>query len=183
MDWVDVMVEEHGLITRLSISFKNKAREFQAGQVAEAEFASFSREAAVLMREFADKCHHAKEEQHLFPLLERHGRGDEVRFLLSDHEKARATTRGIFDLLGRFENGEKPALAKVAESAIDYNVLISRHILRENVEFRKFDSEFSKEEHDRLLEKFEKTEAEEIGEGKHEDYEKRILVLAGPGAR
>ncbi len=45
------------------------------------------------MRTFADKCHHGKEEIHLFPALERKGvpaRGCPVGALLHEHQQGRA---------------------------------------------------------------------------------------------
>ena|SRR5215475_12669904 len=55
-----------------------------------------------LIRNFADKCHHLKEEQILFPALEEHGiprDGGPVGMMLLEHEEGRALVRAMAEAL------------------------------------------------------------------------------------
>src|SRR5512137_88398 len=53
-------------------------------------------------RGFTDKCHHAKEEKHLFPMLEKRGMSHDsgpVAVMLSEHTEGRSRIANISALL------------------------------------------------------------------------------------
>src|SRR5271166_4514533 len=57
-----------------------------------------ARQAIDFFRNFADRCHHGKEETHLFPAMEAKGfphQGGPTGVMLSEHEQGRAHIRGM----------------------------------------------------------------------------------------
>ncbi len=83
------------------------ARARQSGCVQQVEFEPF----VEFFRGFADKCHHCKEEDRLFPCLERKGiprEGGPIGVMLYEHEQARKHVRTIAGTLGRALTKGKP---------------------------------------------------------------------------
>ncbi len=84
----------------------------------------------VLLRQFVDSLHHAKEEQHLFPLLERKGlprAGGPIGVMLAEHERGRA----LIDEMARL--GASPDNAQPWADAIRaYATLMRQHVQKEN---------------------------------------------------
>jgi len=59
-------------------------------------------------RGFVDRCHHAKEEEVLFPEMERLGLEGEgpIGTMLEEHEAGRRCVRGMAEGLARFQQGD-----------------------------------------------------------------------------
>jgi len=133
-----------------------------------------------LIRKFADKCHHLKEEQILFPALEEHGiprDGGPVGMMLLEHEEGRALVRAMAEALPRAGTDPKVEAA-LKQSAKAYLRLLREHIQKEDeVLFNIADDVLSLEEQTRLAREFEQQEAEEIGAGVHEKYVKVVREL------
>jgi hemerythrin-like domain-containing protein len=83
-----------------------------------------------LLRQFIDYLHHAKEEQHLFPLLERRGlprAGGPIGVMLAEHDRSRALIEEIARL------GASPDSAQPWSEAIRTCVTLMRqHVQKEN---------------------------------------------------
>jgi hemerythrin-like domain-containing protein len=125
-------------------------------------------------RVFADKCHHGKEEDLLFPAMEKAGvpreRGP-IGVMLAEHQQGRGYVRGMAEDIDRQKKGESKALADYAENARNYIALLTQHIKKEdNVLFPMGEKVLSKETQQDLVEGFEKIEVERIGEGTHEEF-------------
>src|SRR3990172_3302524 len=85
-----------------------------------------------LLKTFADKCHHGKEEQLLFPALLATKAGEAkttVDDLLKEHEVGRAAVRRMSDGIAGWEKPEARRL--FAAAAHDYVDLLRRHIAKE----------------------------------------------------
>jgi hemerythrin-like domain-containing protein len=118
------------------------------------------RELVALIRTFADRCHHGKEEDQLFPLLRAKGLGDVLTPFLADH----AEGRGYLVTL----SGSAPASARAA-SARRYVGLLRDHIERENeVLFPMVDQALTLAEHARLAASYAEVEQRVVGPGLHE---------------
>lgn len=119
------------------------------------------------LKEFADKCHHGKEEGLLFPALLRAGlpaQGGPVEVMLAEHVQGR---QWIHDM----EAATQPALdaAAFARAAAGYSELLRAHIEKENgVLFPMAEQLLSQQQLDALFEAFEQHEAQVIGQGRHE---------------
>jgi len=84
---------------------------------------------------YADKFHHEKEEQLVFPLLEKLGvprNGGPVELMLEDHVQGRAYLREMAGLLERLREGDPEALRPFAQCARNYHCLMLEHIRTED---------------------------------------------------
>lgn len=128
------------------------------------------------LRVFVDRCHHAKEEDLLFPALEAVGvprEGGPIGAMLAEHEQGRGLIRSMVDGLG---TGNPAAFVAHARAYVD---LLRTHIDKENqVLFVMADSVLSSSVDEELFEGFEAIEREHIGAGKHEEFHALLEALA-----
>lgn len=86
-------------------------------------------------RFFADACHHAKEEDLLFPLLETRGvprEGGPIGVMLYEHSLARKFTQQMADALAALEDGDQDAENRFKVAAHQYIELLRNHIFKED---------------------------------------------------
>jgi hemerythrin-like domain-containing protein len=128
------------------------------------------------LREFADHCHHGKEEEFLFPALLDAGlpmHGGPIAVMLSEHEVGRGCIKGMRDALTQYSNGNQTAGAAFAKSAREYINLLTDHIDKEDsVIFVMAEDCFSESQKKVMAEGFKKIESEKIGVSKHESLKK-----------
>ncbi|MBZ5579620.1 MAG: hemerythrin domain-containing protein [Acidobacteriia bacterium] len=96
---------------------------------------AFFDEALDFFRHFADGCHHAKEENLLFPLLKERGvpeQGGPIGVMLAEHDEGRAYLKAVRDNLDAAERGSATAREAVCASAEAYIDLLRRHIYKED---------------------------------------------------
>lgn len=132
-------------------------------------------------RVFADKCHHGKEEDLLFPEMEKSGipreRGP-IGVMLMEHDQGRAFVKGMGEAASLYKKGESTASAEFSKNARDYIALLTQHINKENnILFPMGDRVVSKEKQDELVGAFETLEREKIGAGTHEKFHKLLNHL------
>ena len=124
------------------------------------------------LRVFADRCHHSKEEDHLFPLLEKKGlprAGGPVGVMLFEHEQGRALIRQMGEASEAYSRGQAGAGESWICAARGYIDLLRGHIMKENnILFAMADRLLSPAEQEVLSEAFEKVENEKLGRGTHE---------------
>lgn len=125
-------------------------------------------------RVFVDKCHHSKEERRLFPRLEERGmphNGGPIAVMLYEHTLGRNEIAAIADALDKFKAGDARAAEPLAEHLIAYIKILREHIEKENdILFAMADRILTPADQDELSAAFDDIEAEEIGEGVHEQY-------------
>jgi hemerythrin-like domain-containing protein len=86
-------------------------------------------------RAFADKGHHAKEEDVLFPTLEKNGvrsQGCPIGTLTGEHKQGRALMTALTDAIDKYAKGDptaKASISAILKGAID---LYTDHIWRED---------------------------------------------------
>jgi hemerythrin-like domain-containing protein len=133
------------------------------------------------IRVFADQCHHGKEEDFLFPEMEKAGipkEGGPIGVMLLEHGKGRDYVRGMNEAMEAYKKNEAKASSKFVENARNYVALLTQHIDKENnVFFPWGERVLSEKQKEKLLEDFEKLEHERIGEGKHEEFHKLLQRL------
>lgn len=133
------------------------------------------------LRTFADKCHHGKEEEHLFPALNQAGvpsEGGPVGVMLHEHNLGREHIQGMRASLDRLHAGED-AGEDFARHALAYVELLRGHIEKENnVLFNMAEHILPKVEHARLAECFDNIEQERLGAGGRECYQGLINTLS-----
>lgn len=124
-------------------------------------------------RIFADKCHHGKEEELLFPALMELGvskDGGPIGVMLAEHDEGRGYIRELTSGIDQLNHGDPDAVHRITLSAERYIDLLRRHIEKEDtVLFPLAENHLPKDILARLLEGFETIETEKIGAGKHEE--------------
>lgn len=129
-------------------------------------------------RDFADKCHHSKEEKELFPTLVEHGlpnQGGPVGVMLAEHAQGRAFIRGMGQAVEKYAAGNASAVSALVDNTLSYVKLLREHIAKENgVLFPMADGILNEHEQGKLYDAFERIEAEEMGAGVHERYHAMI---------
>jgi hemerythrin-like domain-containing protein len=109
-------------------------------------------------RLFADACHHAKEEDLLFPVLESRGipkDGGPIGVMLYEHSVARQLTADMADALGFVRTSEGEGRKRFHAAAHEYIELLTHHIFKEdNVLFNMGDRVLSEEDQRSLCGRF-----------------------------
>ncbi len=130
---------------------------------------------------FADQCHHLKEEQLLFPVMEEHGiprEGGPIGMMLMEHEEGRTYVRAMAGAIALVEAKNEAAEKIVVDKANAYLRLLREHIQKEDeVLFRIADDVIPADEQKELLRSFEEHEVKEMGSGVHEKYLKLVEEL------
>jgi hemerythrin-like domain-containing protein len=124
------------------------------------------------IRVFADRCHHGKEEDLLFPLLESKGMprgGGPIAVMLMEHDQGRAFVAEMAKFAQDYAAGNAGSGSRWAEAARGYAALLRAHIAKENnILFMMAERILSESEQADLAEQFEEVERVKIGEGTHE---------------
>ena len=126
------------------------------------------------IRIFADKNHHGKEEDFLFPALEKKGFSHDsgpVRVMINEHQIGRDYMIALSEAVSEFKNGDKKVKENIISLSRDYITLLRNHIEKENkVLFPMADQILGSGESDILFEAFEKIGEERMGALKHKEY-------------
>src|SRR3989304_9353355 len=83
------------------------------------------------IRTFADKFHHIKEEDLLFPAMEKSGiprEGGPIGVMLMEHDQGRAYVRTAAETLPEYKSGNKAALTKITSNLRNFANLLAPHI-------------------------------------------------------
>ena len=119
-----------------------------------------AREALAFFRGYADRCHHGKEEDLLFPMMEKRGlpaNGGPTGVMRDEHETGRAHIRAMDEAIDGAEAGKAGDLQSFASHARSYVLLLREHIEKEDhCLFRMADETLSAEDQRELTEKFER---------------------------
>ena len=177
---VDRLKAEHQLIERGLTLLEKAVARIDAGQSLSDDFPPWS---ARFFQQFADKCHHAKEEDVFFPVLKQRGipeQGGPIGAMLHEHVLGR-------DCVGRMRvaSQSQPFDARMfAEAARQYIPLLRQHIFKENnVLFHMAERVMSKADDDAVTGRFSQVEQERGLTGWHESFTTEVAgweqVLGG----
>lgn len=121
---------------------------------------------------FADGCHHAKEEDLLFPALERAGvprEGGPIGCMMHEHEQGRALVRSMKENLDAAAAGVPNAVDAVRRAAAGYVGLLRQHIQKEdNILFVMAERALDCQKKQELISAFDHSES--ATPGKHARY-------------
>lgn len=139
-------------------------------------------DAVDFLRQFADRCHHGKEETHLFAELERRGFSPEAgptAAMRSEHEQSRGLIEAMHGAIEGAAGGQSDAVATFRDAAGDYVDLLRQHIQKEDhCLFPMAEQALDPAAHAELEKVFVLVEREELGPDFHETYLKRADALA-----
>lgn len=135
------------------------------------------------IRTFSDRCHHGKEEAHLFTTLVNKGLpadGGPVAQMLHEHKQGRLYVREMADSTAAAADGDDAAMQTFMRAALRYVELLRAHIQKEDqILFPLADSMLSADDQDGLLEQFDAVESEHMESGTHDRYLRLAESLAG----
>ncbi len=139
------------------------------------------REAVDFVRNFADGCHHRKEEDTLFPRLEAAGvprEGGPLGVMLFEHDLGRQYIAGIEGGLDAYEAGDAGAIPVIGENVANYTGLLREHIKKEDhILFPMADRVLGEAEQIDLEQRFQSIEEDVMGPGVHERYHALLDAL------
>lgn len=131
-DVTAVMVEEHRLILRMIALLEKNVELLEAGRFADW---NFFLDGVDFIRNYADRFHHAKEEDVLFKALVEGGMPEQnspVAAMLLAHDQGRAFVRGMEAAAKQALSGKPAPVAEIAENARGYIALLRDHIDKED---------------------------------------------------
>lgn len=169
------LVTEHGAIKRMLRIIDEVSRRLDAGEPVATEDLEGIVE---FIRVFADKCHHAKEEGHLFPAMVQRGVPAEsgpIGVMLYEHDLGREHVRAMGEALAGAARGERAAAQAFSEHARGYAGLLRDHIAKEDsILYPMAERVLDSAEDDRLFEAFERVETDVVGQGRHEEFHRML---------
>ena len=167
----ETLKHEHDIVLLILDAAEREARSIRETGTAHVEQIG---EMVDFFRNFVDRCHHGKEEKHLFPKMQEKGLpvgAGPIAVMLHEHEQGRAAVAAIADAVARLKAGDAQAAGALSDGLLAYAGLLRSHISKENnVLFPMADQMLSANDQQLLATSFNKVEAEEMGEGTHERY-------------
>ena len=120
-----ILRDEHEAILKMLDVSERVVQQFDRGGKVRPEVLADLLE---FFRVFADRCHHTKEEELLFPLLERKGiprEGGPVGVMLHEHEEGRALIKKLAEAAEAYREGKEGAALRWSEAARAYRPTFS----------------------------------------------------------
>jgi hemerythrin-like domain-containing protein len=168
MKATDVLRSEHEVILDVLAALEAMIR---PAALAEGLDLRSAEEALEFLRCFADRCHHGKEEQHLFPAMAARGLPREVgplAVMAAEHDQGRALLARMAVGLAEAKQGEPAGQARFGAATAAYVELMRDHIEKENgVLFPMGDGMLAEAQQTELLRAFERFEHADMEEGAH----------------
>jgi hemerythrin-like domain-containing protein len=167
------LMNEHRVIERMLKVVSKAADRMENGlQVDKELFVG----AADFFKNFADRCHHGKEEKLLFEKMMERGVSGEVgpiAVMLREHQDGRAHVKRIADLsASKLDKKNSKELIRHTRGYVD---LLSQHIQKEDkILYPMADQLLYSEDQEELEKGFERVEKEVMGPGVHERYHHMI---------
>ena len=182
MRTTEILMSEHRVIETVLACLEKMADETERKNALEVADA---RDVVSFLTTFADKCHHMKEEDRLFPAMERFGMPREAgptAVMRHEHEMGRAHVRLMDEAVTASERGDAAAAGRFAFEARAFVELLREHIAKEDqILFPMADRMLPAAVQDELLVGFEHAE-KDMGAGTHErflDVAKRLCARFG----
>lgn len=170
--------EEHGGVKLMLRILEKVCERIDAGGSADPEDVDRILE---FLKVFVDKCHHAKEEDCLFPAMESAGvprEGGPIGVMLSEHALGRERVAGMTEAAAGLRRGDRAAAARFTGHARGYIDLLRSHIDKEdNVLYPIADARLSAKTQAELAVQFDKVEEERVGHGRHEEFHRMMERL------
>jgi len=166
----DILEEEHRYIRQVVGAMSLLVEGLESGQKVERQTLQGIVE---FMRTFADKCHHGKEETHLFAILEEKGvplGGCPVGALVYEHQQGRTLVNQLATAVESCVEDDVAARASLANTLRSLMNLYPNHIWKEDfLLFPMTNKVLNQDEQKDLLEKFRRIETE-IGQETHQQF-------------
>jgi hemerythrin-like domain-containing protein len=126
------LVEEHKLIKRMIDVLEKSIAKLEKGETVNP---LVFEQATDFVRNFADKFHHAKEEDILFKEMVKKGMPEKdspIEAMLIEHDQGREFVKGVVNATEDLQKGNKEAVKELIRNAKGYIELLREHIEKEN---------------------------------------------------
>jgi hemerythrin-like domain-containing protein len=164
---MEILKSEHRVIERVLDAVERMATQDRVD-------ADSFRQAIDFLRNFADGCHHAKEENELFPRMEAAGiprAGGPIGCMLDEHVRGRELITRMAENVDSAAAGDLRARGTLRLAVAEYIDLLRTHIWKEdNVVFALADRALACGDRNAMLAGFDRTEQAPANAGKHEHY-------------
>jgi len=171
MKSIDRLVSEHDIIERGLTVLAKAVNHIESGDSVPDDFSKW---APAFFSQFADKCHHAKEEDLFFPLLKERGipeEGGPIGVMLNEHVLGRDCVRRMREA----SEADEFDGAKFATAANEFIPLLRQHIFKENnVLFKMAEQVLSEGDDVDMDGKFTQVEQDRELAGMHERYDAEV---------
>ncbi len=165
-DATKILRQEHEVILRILDVTEKNAQALEAGAQVPAEVLSNTIE---FLRLYADRQHHGKEEDLLFPEVEKKGmprEGGPIGMMLIEHKFGRGRIARMAEAAESYKSGNREAGAQWADAALDYVALLREHIAKENnILFVMAERMLLPADQQRLAAEFDGVDKNKMGEG------------------
>lgn len=174
----EVLEEEHHVIQKVVGAMAVLSARLERGEDVKGDTI---KNVVEFMRTFGDRCHHGKEEVHLFPLLGKKGvpmTGCPIAVLIHEHEKGRFLVKQLSEAGTAYANGDGASKSVLIKSLQGLTELYPNHIWKEDyLLFPMTNKVLNDVDQRELFDKFETVE-KEIGQDVHDRLEKIAEKLA-----
>ncbi len=155
----EILKNEHRLIERVLSALTTARQKLENGEsVQKAVF----EESLDFIKNFADRCHHAKEEKILFPEMEKCGipvEGGPIGVMLAEHEEGRKYVKAMSEAMKDYDSAQ--SRKTLIDNAKSYANFLSQHIPKEDtILYPMADEIIPEAEQKEIVEKFERMENE-----------------------
>ena len=131
-DITQALVHEHRLIVRMLVVLEQKAAQTARGEY---DNYRFYLEAVDFIRNYADRFHHAKEEDVLFEAMVKNGMpraNSPIAAMLLEHEQGRGFVRAMERAAHGALAEESGQVSIIVDNALQYVALLRDHIAKED---------------------------------------------------
>lgn len=165
MQAIETLMEEHRVIEQALEVLETIADRCEGGAPLPVEDIGHLLD---FFREFADRCHHFKEEKVLFEWMAGRGFPKEdgpIAVMLHEHETGRSL---IGQMAAAAQQGDTGAFVRAARN---YITLLRQHIFKEdNILFPMAEQHMTPSDNDTLLSQYRQHEQQEMGTGTHQHW-------------
>jgi len=175
---IEILKKEHRVIEKVLIALASFAQELEGkGDDTRSTVIQFTD----FFRNFADRCHHGKEEDLLFKELEKHGlpsQAGPLAVMRNEHERGRRCVREMASVAERTGPLTAEEQSRLRNAISEFVPLLQNHIQKEDgVLFPMAENVLGPESADNLQAQFERFEREHMGKGVHEKMHDLAISL------
>lgn len=167
----EILIKEHDAILSMIKVMEAVCRKLTDGEKVDPDHLE---QIVEFIRSYADRFHHAKEEDLLFKSMEQVGipaEGGPIGVMLQEHEVGRGYVGSMADAIAAYRRDDSGSAARFVENARRYGALLSQHIDKENtILYPIADKHLSPEEQQKLLREFARVEEEHGGAPERKDF-------------
>lgn len=175
---IDELTQEHGPIkVMLRVLEKMNEKISRGEDVSNTDLNN----GIIFLKEFADKCHHGKEENLLFPMMKKNNIKKELELidvLIAEHVVGRSCIKNMMTAIEMKSSDKAGFVDLFVKNSEAYIKLLDQHIDKENlILFPEAKQSLPEEKLKELEVGFENVEKNIIGEGRHAELHKLIDEL------